>query len=553
MHGSEALLRHLMKRFFRILLFILLLLILTVAATWWLANHSSQQVDVWGRPKVVKPTTTYTPVTEAPVLAKDVPLLQQINREYVRVSRSVIPSVVNILASRPAQPSVDLGDGTPFILPFPLNPNAPQQPSPSRPAKPGAKKKGPSLPKEPSVGSGVIISREGHIITNCHVVKDSDDITVSLHDNRWFKAKVIASDELADVAVLKIEADNLQPLAWGDSSKVQIGEQVFAVGNPFGLSESVSLGIVSAKGRNPSSQTSGPSTNSYEDFIQTTAAINPGNSGGALVNIQGELIGINTAIQSTTHGFQGIGFAIPSNLARFAFEGLIKNGKVTRGYLGVTIQELAPNQLAFFKLKGVAGALVTDVEPKSPAGKIGLLAGDVITDFNGKLVRDPAELRLAVSQTPVGQEVQIGVIRESKSQTFSFKVAEMTPDVLARQDVAPEPAPAAPAVEPMDNFLGALRVEDLTDANRRTNKLKPTATGVLITSVEEGSVAETEGVHVGDVIEQFRPEGQFVSIPVTDVKSFYAQARKLKKDQGVLLLLRRGRITTFVALTGEQG
>lgn len=537
---------HTMKRFFRILL----LLILTVSATWWLARQSI--VCRESERKATTTAVTYTPVTVPPVQAKDVPLLQQINAEYVRVSRSVIPSVVNILASRPQkQQSIDLGDGVPFVLPFP-NPSTPP-PAPSQPSKPGAKKKTPPQAKEPSVGSGVIVSREGHIITNCHVIKDADDITIYLHDNRWYKARLLASDELADVAVLKIEADNLQPLAWGDSSKVQIGEQVFAVGNPFGLSESVSLGIVSAKGRNPSSLSPGPTANSYEDFIQTTAAINPGNSGGALVNIQGELIGINTAIQSTSRGFQGIGFAIPSNLARFAFEGLIKNGKVTRGYLGVTIQELNPNQLAFFRLKGVNGALVTDVEPKSPAGKIGLLPGDVIVDFSGQLVRDPAELRLAVSQSPIGKEVTIGIIRDGKPQSFSFKVAEMTPDVLNRQEVTPpEEVAAIPAPEALDNiFLAALRVEDLTDANRRQNKLKATATGVLVTAVEEGSVAETEGIRVGDVIEQLRPEGQFSSLPVTDVKSYYATARKLKKEQGVLLLLRRGRITTFIALTTE--
>ncbi|PAW77517.1 MAG: hypothetical protein B9S32_11000 [Verrucomicrobia bacterium Tous-C9LFEB] len=531
-----------MKRFFRIVL----LLILIVGGVWWVTNHKD---SASGSKADFKPVGTYTPVTEAPVLAKDVPLLQQVNREYVRVSQAVIPSVVNVLASRPAQPSVDL-DGVPFMLPFPQTPNAPQ--TPSRPAKPGAKKKAPTLPKEPSVGSGVIISKEGHIITNCHVIKDADDIIVYLHDNRRYKAKLLASDELADVAVLKIEADNLQPLAWGDSSTVQIGEQVFAIGNPFGLSESVSLGIVSAKGRNPSRFTTGANSNSYEDFIQTTAAINPGNSGGALVNIQGELIGINTAIQSTSRGFQGIGFAIPSNLARFAFESLIKSGKVTRGYLGVTIQELSPNDLKFFKLQTEAGALVTEVEPSSPAGKIGLQSGDVIVSFNASPVRDPAELRLAVSQTPVGKEVPIGVIRDGKPMTFTFKVAEMTPDVLSKLDAPAEEAPTGPAVETLDNFLGALHVEDLTPASRRTHKLKPTVSGVLVTSVEEGSTAEAEGVHPGDVIEQLRIEGQYVSTPVPDVKAFYALGRKLKKDQGVLLLLRRGRITTFVSLTPES-
>lgn len=531
-----------MKRFFRIVL----LLILIVGGVWWVVNHKDANS---GAKTAFKPVSTYTPVTEPPVLAKDIPLLQQINREYVRVSQAVIPSVVNVLATRPAQASVDLGDGP---IPFMPAPNAPAVPVPSRPGKPGAKKKAPSLPKEPSVGSGVIISKEGHIITNCHVIKDADDITVYLHDNRRYKAKLIASDELADVAVLKIDAENLQPLVWGDSSKVQIGEQVLAIGNPFGLSESVSLGIVSAKGRNPSSVSPGPGSNSYEDFIQTTAAINPGNSGGALVNIQGELIGINTAIQSTSRGFQGIGFAIPSNLARFAFEALIKSGKVTRGYLGVTIQELTPSDLKFFKLQSEAGALVTEVEPTSPAGKIGLQAGDVIISFNSQSVRDPAELRLAVSQTPVGREVPIGVMRDGKPLTFTFKVAEMTPEVLSRLDTPPEEPSTGPAVETLDNFLGALRVEDLTPANRRSNKLKSTVSGVLVTSVEEGSVAEAEGVHPGDVIEQIRIEGQYVSSPVPDVKSFYSVGRRLKKDQGVLLLLRRGRITTFVSLTPES-
>lgn len=245
--------------------------------------------------------------------------------------------------------------------------------------------------KQSGLGSGVIVGKDGYILTNNHVIKGADDIKVKLSDKREFKGKIIGTDQKTDLAVIKIEADNLPVIKLGDSDKLKIGETVIAVGNPFGLNQTVTSGIVSAKGR------ANVGIADYEDFIQTDAAINPGNSGGALVNIKGEVIGINTAIVSSSGGYMGIGFAIPSNMAKAVMDSLLNTGKVIRGWLGISIQPITPELSKQFGTKDEKGALIGDVVEGGPAEKAGIQAGDIIVEFDGKDVIDPTSLRNSVA------------------------------------------------------------------------------------------------------------------------------------------------------------
>ncbi|MCI0469782.1 MAG: Do family serine endopeptidase, partial [Nitrospirae bacterium] len=259
--------------------------------------------------------------------------------------------------------------------------------------------------KQAGLASGVIVDKNGYILTNNHVIRDADEIKVKLSDKREFKGKVIGTDPKTDLAVIKIDASGLPVITWGDSDKLMVGETVIAVGNPYGLNQTVTSGIVSATGR------ANVGIADYEDFIQTDAAINPGNSGGALVNVKGELIGISTAIFSTSGGYQGISFAIPSNMARSVLESLIKNGKVIRGWLGVTVQPLTPELSKQFEIKEEKGVLVGDVVEDGPAEKAGLRRGDVIVEFDGKEVNEPSVLRNMVATYPLNKEVVVKYLR----------------------------------------------------------------------------------------------------------------------------------------------
>ncbi|HYV30469.1 MAG TPA: Do family serine endopeptidase, partial [Candidatus Binatia bacterium] len=268
-----------------------------------------------------------------------------------------------------------------------------------------------NLPRQHGLGSGVILTKDGYILTNNHVVEEADEVKVVLQDGREFSGKVVGKDPKTDIAVLKIDAQNLPFIEMADSDKIEVGDIVLAIGNPFGIGQTVTMGMVSATGR----ATLGLD---YEDFIQTDAAINPGNSGGALVDAEGRLIGINTAILSRSGGNQGIGFAIPTNLARDVMENLAKFGKVTRGYLGVMIQDITPALAKEFDLKDQKGALVGDVLPKSPAEKAGLKSGDVILEFNGKPVRDSRQLKLQVARIKPGEHVPVKLLRNGSSKTL---------------------------------------------------------------------------------------------------------------------------------------
>jgi serine protease Do len=341
------------------------------------------------------------------------------------------------------------------------------------------------LPPQHGEGSGVIVSKDGYLLTNNHVVENADEVKVYLSDGREFMAKVIGKDPKSDLAIIKIAASDLPAIEIADSERVEVGDLVLAIGNPFGIGQTVTMGMVSAKGRAPFGL-------DYEDFIQTDAAINPGNSGGALVDTDGRLIGINTAILSRSGGNQGIGFAIPVNLAREVMVNLVKYGHVVRGFLGVTIQDVTPALAKEFKLHEHEGALVSDVSPRSPAHKAGFVGGDVILEFNGKKVTDSRHLKLQVAETKPGETVSVKVLREGSPHTLQVKVGELP----GEEHLVKASHEATPHTE----ALQGVGVTDLNSQSRAEFHVPDSLLGALITSVENDSAAAAAGLKPGDVI-----------------------------------------------------
>ncbi len=342
-------------------------------------------------------------------------------------------------------------------------------------------------PPQHGLGSGVIVTKDGYILTNNHVVDGARQVKVTLQDGREFNAKVVGRDAKSDLAVIKIDAAGLPVIPFADSQKVQVGDEVLAVGNPFGVGQTVTHGIVSATDRD------GMGIEDYEDFIQTDAPINPGNSGGALVDMEGRLIGINTAILSRSGGSQGIGFAIPSDLARTVMTSLVQYGQVTRGYLGVMIQKVTPALAKEFDLKSQTGALIGDVVPNGPAAKAGLKDGDVILQFNGKPVRDSRQLQLSVSETKPDSKVPVTISRNGATRTM---------DVVVGQTPGSEHLAKANSGSGQDTgTLNGVGVSDLDAQTREQLKVPHNVQGAVVTEVQPGSPAAEAGLKQGDVIE----------------------------------------------------
>jgi serine protease Do len=375
--------------------------------------------------------------------------------------------------------------------------------------------------KQSGLGSGVIVDKNGYILTNNHVIKDADDIKVRLSDKKVFKGKIVGADPKTDLAVIKIDAVNLPVISLGDSDKLQVGDRVIAVGNPFGLNQTVTTGIISAKGR------ADVGIADYEDFIQTDAPINPGNSGGALVNVKGELIGINTAILSSSGGNQGIGLAIPSNMAKTVMASLIKKGKVVRGWLGVAIQPITPDLAKQLGLKEEKGALVADIMEGSPAEKSGMQRGDVITEFDGKPVIDSTELKNLVANTSPGKEVTVKYIRDGNLKMVKVSIQEL-------------PVQAQIAAK-YENQLKGVSVQNLTPEIRKELGLPNRATGVVISDVDETS--QVSGVLApGDVIMEINKR------KISSVKDYEAVVAKIKSGQNILVLIYRNGSTIYITL-----
>jgi serine protease Do len=373
--------------------------------------------------------------------------------------------------------------------------------------------------KQKSLGSGFILDKNGFIVTNNHVVADADEIKVKLSDGEEYDGKVVGRDPNTDLALLKIEASRkLTPLPIGDSDELRVGSWVTAIGSPFGLEQTVTAGIVSAKGRTIGS---GP----YDDFIQTDASINPGNSGGPLIDLEGRVVGINTAIVA---GGQGIGFAIPINMAIGIIDQLKESGEVTRGWIGVAIQEMTPELADYYKIKNRKGALVTEIYPGDPADKAGIKPKDVIIAVGGKPITTPRDLSMRIAGLPVGSKIAIDLVRDGKEKSVDVKLAKRDDDqTLAGRDA------------PFDSELG-LELVALTPETAPKYGFSENETGLLVLGAEPGKIASAAGMRRGDLIKEVNHQ------PVKDIQAFRKLIAEIKSGQAFQLLIRRGNLGYFV-------
>jgi serine protease Do len=400
---------------------------------------------------------------------------------------------------------------------------------------PGGQQRRFRTPKQHGLGSGVIVTADGYILTNNHVVENADEIKVALDDEREFAAKVVGRDDKSDVAVLKVDAKDLPYLHLANSDMLEVGDVVLAIGNPFGVGQTVTMGIVSATGR-------GNIGLDYEDFIQTDAAINPGNSGGALVDAEGRLVGINTAIISRSGGNQGIGFAIPVNLARSVMESIVKEGRVVRGFMGVNIQDVTPTLAKEFDLRDNNGALVADVTAGSPAEKAGLKAGDIIMKFNGKPVRDSRQLKLQVAQTSPSAKVPVEVLRDGSTRTITVQLKE-----FPRNELASSSRRGGDGDGQGEETLKGVAVGDIDARTREQLKLPADLKGALVTEVDENSAAYEAGLREGDVIIEINRK------PVANgEEAVELSHRNGKKDSTLLRVWSRGGTRYVVVKEDKQ-
>ena len=436
--------------------------------------------------------------------------------DFVVLAKKMKPVVVNISTTQVSESRGQQEFGSPFGDEDPFNDFW-------RRFFGGPLPRGPQ--RQRSLGSGFIIDADGSILTNNHVVENAQKIVVKLSDDQEFEAKVVGRDAKTDIAIIKINAKTaLTAASLGDSDRLDVGEWVVAIGNPFGLDSTVTSGIVSAKGRHIGQ---GP----YDNFIQTDASINPGNSGGPLINLRGEVIGINTAIFSRTGGNMGIGFAIPINLAKELLPQLRGKGKVTRGYLGVLIQKVTPEIAESLGMERGYGALVANVSKDGPADKAGVKVGDVIVEFDGKEVKDSAELPIIVARTPVDKKVRMKVLRDKKEVALSVAVGELKDEEVV-------------ASVPEKGELG-LTVQKLTPQLAENLGLDKTD-GVVVTAVEPGSAADEAGIRRGDVIVEVDRK------PVRGVEEYRKAIAGSRKGRGLLFLVRRGESTLFLALKPQR-
>ncbi|HEY6333376.1 MAG TPA: Do family serine endopeptidase [Blastocatellia bacterium] len=384
-----------------------------------------------------------------------------------------------------------------------------------------------------ALGSGVIVTADGYILTNNHVVTGADKIQVTLSDKRSFTARLIGSDPPSDIAVLKIDGSGLPTIPFGDSSKVLVGDIALAVGNPLGVGETVTMGIISGLGRS----TGNAGTGSYQDFLQTDASINQGNSGGALVNVRGELIGIPSQILSQGGGNIGIGFAIPSAMARSVMDQLIRSGKVSRGMLGVQVGTLTPALAEKFGYKNTGGALVEDVEPGQPADRAGVKPGDIITEFQGQAITDSAQLRNLVAETGPGTTVKLKVWRDNSEIELTATLAEMQANATA---------PGSGGQGTGGGALAGVQVQNLTPDMRQSLNLPASAHGVVITSIEPGSNASVANLHQGDVIEEVDRQS------ISSVSDFTSAIQKAGKGSVLLRVQRAQQGAFYVVIQAQQ-
>jgi len=504
-----------MKNFAKFLLFVLLI----SAGISLLYDYRLKHGEL--RLSSKRAAENYTLASEPSVDSKQIASLEALNRERRALVKSILPSVVAVKTSKKIGTRREYGLD-PFEFFF------------------GSRQRRFRNPRDEalvqnSLGSGVIVTNEGHIITNNHVVDQVDEIEVQLSDGQTKKARVVGADEQVDLAVLKIDNPGVKPLKLADSDTVQPGDFVLAIGNPFGFEETVTEGIISSKGRPNRSDFFG-------ELLQTDAAINPGNSGGPLINLRGEVIGINTAIASTTGGSQGVGFAIPSNTVRTALESLLKQGRIIRGYLGIQTRGLQPGESG----TDTDGVTVADVLAGSPAAQAGVQPGDLIRKFDGREVKNFTALRTLVAQTQLNKQVELEILRDGKPVKVKAQIKEQPIDnqtlgAVPRQN---QPQPQTPRQpndqETVDSPLASIHVDELTSEKARQLDLPPNARGVLVTDVDPDSgVAELQK---GDVIEEINQQ------PVTSVSDYNKIAGSLDASQPQILSVCRHRARSFLVL-----
>ncbi|HYQ02976.1 MAG TPA: DegQ family serine endoprotease [Polyangiaceae bacterium] len=444
-----------------------------------------------------------TPVTVVPN-----PVLNRVGSESIAdITERVLPSVVNISMTKVTKMSASPLPFMPFFGP-----------------------QGQEDRREQGMGSGVIVSKDGYILTNNHVVADAQEIKVTTSDRKNFTATIVGTDPKSDLAVIKLKGDvgNLTPVEFGDSGRLRLGDVVLAIGNPFGVGQTVTMGIVSAKGRTDLG------IEAYEDFIQTDAAINPGNSGGALINGEGKLVGINTAILSRSGGYQGIGFAIPSNMASPIMDSLKKSGKVIRGWLGVAIQDVDQELADAMKLPAASGILLSDVKPGAPAAKAGLVRGDVVLKVDGKVVDTSGQFRNVIAASGSKRTVHLDFVRDGKPMASDVELGEM-----------PEPDAGVVSGQnsPQGSALNGIVLESLSQQNRRAFEIDDAVKeGVVITRLDPQSNAAHAGLRPGDVVLEVN------RVRVDSPQRF--QELYSKSKSRVLLLVNRHGSTNYVVVKG---
>ena len=502
-----------MKSFLQFLAFVLAITLALAGLYAWKTGQFAR-----GSSAVPRAEAPAVPSVKPALGRNSVPGLAALDEEFGRVAEAVIPSVVSITVPRGSS-----ADPREELLRQLFGMGRPPQPHTA------------------SQGSGVVASVQGHIVTNLHVIDGAGEISVTLSDGRKFAARLLGADPLSDIAILKIEADGLRPLPFADSEKVRVGQIVFAVGNPFGLQETVTQGIISARERLFSSE-------SVNEFFQTDAAINPGNSGGPLVNIRGEIVGINNFIFSQSGGSQGIGFSIPSNTARRVLEQILQHGRVLRPYLGVVLQPMDDALAAQLGLPDARGALVEAVFAESPAASGGIRRGDVIRKFDGREVRDFNELRKRVAVADIGKKIEVEVFRDG--QTVRLPVLIVEQQRTARAGVQPAiPGSAAPqggALQPpsnpaAENALAGVVVQKVSPDLVRRYALPENIEGVVVESVAPGSAAQGL-LQPGDAIEQIN------DTPVATVRDFENAVSSLQDGEKAILLIARGRVRSFAVI-----
>jgi serine protease Do len=464
-------------------------------------------LTLWGKDSAPNISVSATPVNRD----------AKLGTSYAPIVKKAAPSVVNIYSSRTVQEQ-------PMRNPFRNNPMfrqffGDQSPQDDQPR----------LRREEGLGSGVIVSSNGYILTANHVVNGADEIKVSIADDdkKEYTAKVIGTDPQTDVAVLKIDAKDLPAITLANSDQLEIGDVVLAIGNPFGVGQTVTMGIVSGLGRHGYGING---VNGYEDFIQTDAAINPGNSGGALVDAEGRLVGINTWIATRSGGSEGIGFAVPVNMARRSMERLISGGKVTRGYLGVLPQDITPGLAQQFNLTTQNGALVGDVVPGTPAEKAGIKPGDVIVAFNGKDVSDAHDLQLTVSQCEPGSPATVKLIRDGAQKNFTVALATLPGQPGGNSEDQNNSDTDTSKTDALDGVT----VDNLDQDARQQLKIPDSVQGAIVSDVDQDSNSADAGLQKGDVIVEINRH------PVSDADSAINLCKQAKGDQILLKIWRRG-------------